>query len=68
MTVVSRRLLGIGIIVMVALVVIFFGDAIVPTITSTPVQFDLSNPTEFKIPPSSDMGRSCAIYPNDPGC
>lgn len=64
---VNRKLLGIFLVSIIVLVVIFFGDAIAPTITSTPIQFDLSNPSSVN-QGSSDMGRSCAIYPNDPGC
>ncbi len=64
---VNRKLLGIFLVAIIALVVVFFGDAIAPTITSTPIQFDLSNPSSVDRG-SSDIGRSCAIYPNDPGC
>jgi len=65
--VVSRKAIGILIIIVIGLGVVMFGNAIVPTLTSTPIQFDLSNPT----PPASprgDTGRLCAIYPNDSGC
>jgi hypothetical protein len=65
--VVSRKAIGILIIIVIGLVVVMFGDAIVPTLTSTPVQFDLSNPTPPP-EPRGNTGRLCAIYSNDSGC
>lgn len=63
---VNRRFLGIGIILTIAFIVIVFGDAIFPTLTSTPVRFDVTEGIS-----QADMGftgRSCAIYPDDQGC
>lgn len=42
---VSKKAIGVILVLLVVLVVVMFGDAIVPTITSSPVQFDLTNPS-----------------------
>ncbi len=64
--------IGIGIILFIILIVVFFADVIVPTISSTPIRFDVSEGVNINVDPSSSntgtSGRSCVIYPNDPGC
>ena len=41
----KRKLLGILIITFIILAVVMFADLIVPTVTSTPIRFDISEPT-----------------------
>lgn len=64
--------IGILIITFIVLLVVFFADVIVPTISSTPIRFDVSEGININVDPSSSStgtsGRSCVIYPNDPGC
>ncbi|GEM_PF-6984192 len=71
----DNRNLYIGIIILlfIGLFVIFFADLIVPTLSSTPIRFDVSEGINIKVDPSSSSstgtsGRSCVIYPNDQGC
>ena len=64
--------IGIIILLLIFLIVLFFADVIVPTISSTPIRFDVTEGININVDPSSSStstsGRSCVIYPNDPGC
>jgi len=46
---VNRKFLGIGIILFIVFIVVFFGDVIVPTLTSTPVRFDITEGTGINV-------------------
>jgi len=46
---VNRKLLGIGIIFFIIFIVVMFGDLIVPTLSSTPVRFDVSEGTGINV-------------------
>jgi len=45
-----------------------FGGAIFPTVTDSPIQFDVTKGIEQTEPSVGTSGRSCSVYPNDPGC
>jgi len=68
----EKKFIGIIIILFIVLIVVMFGDIIVPTLSSTPIRFDVSEGININVDPSSSStgtsGRSCVIYPNDPGC
>jgi len=67
----ERKLLAIGILGFIVLIVVLFADVIVPTLSSTPIRFDVSQGIDVNVDPSASTGssgRSCVIYPNDPGC
>lgn len=69
----EKKFIGIIIILFIVLIVVMFGDVIVPTLSSTPIRFDVSEGININVdsqtsPSTGTSGRSCIIYPNDPGC
>ncbi len=46
---VNRKWLGIGIILFIVFIVVMFGDLIFPTLSSTPVRFDVTQGTEIDV-------------------
>jgi len=46
---VNRKWLGIGIIFLIIFIVVAFGDLIVPTLSSTPVRFDVTEGTGINV-------------------
>lgn len=46
---VNKKLLGIGIILFIVFIVVAFGDLIVPTLSSTPIRFDVTEGTGIDV-------------------
>jgi hypothetical protein len=65
----NKKIIGGVIVLFILLILVLFGDVIVPTLTSSPIKFDVSEGVNVDPDSStSNTGRSCVIYPNDPGC
>ena len=64
----SRKAVGVGLILILIFIVVMFGGAIFPTVTDSPIQFDVTKGIEQTEPSVGTSGRSCSVYPNDPGC